>query len=112
MMRPWLKLAVAFGIALSLIAAPCRNCQPKVQTETKDCGHDCCPKPKPQKTESCAWQPAAYDAVETKSDVHIGSPALLPAPAAIELPFTALVRPTVPPVSPAHGPPSIAILRI
>jgi len=111
MTRPWLQLAITFLIALSLVAAPCRNCQPKTQADSKQAGHDCCPKPKPQKSESCTWQPAAYDAVEAKSDITIDAPAILPALAAIELPAAESVQPTVLSLVRPPGPPLLTVLR-
>jgi len=112
MLRPWLQLAITFIVAVSLVAAPCKNCQPKAQTETKDCGHDCCPKPKPQKSESCSWQPAAFDAVESKSDLVIDAPAVLPALAAIELTAAGSIQSNIPSVAPPPGPLSPTVLRI
>jgi hypothetical protein len=112
MMRPWLQLAITFAIALSLVAAPCKNCQPKPQAETKDCGHDCCPKPKPQQTESCGWQPAAYDAVETKSDISIDTPAVLPARVLVELPVSESHALRQPAANPPRISRSITPLRI
>ncbi len=75
MFSAWTKLAVALTLSLALVAAPCKNCQPKdpAQDQAKHCGHDCCPKPKPVK-QSCSWQPADYDAVEKAKDVHAGEP--------------------------------------
>jgi len=112
MMRPWLQLAITFVVAISLVAAPCKNCQPKPQAETKDCGHDCCPKPKPQQSESCGWQPAAFDAVEAKSDLVIDTPAILPAAAAARQPVFSSIRPVLRSALRSHAPPSLAVLRI
>ena len=112
MMRPWLQLAITFVVAISLVAAPCRNCQPKPQTETKDCGHDCCPKPNPRQPESCGWQPAAYDAVEAKSDITLDVPAVLPAPPALEQPLTEPVQPSAVLMVQPHSPPAPSVLRL
>lgn len=83
MLRPWRQLAITFLVGLSLVAAPCKHCQPKVEPQVPASGHDCCPKPKPAPapapTDSCQWQPAAYDAVETKAGVYVDTPAIVPA---------------------------------
>ncbi|MBI4889608.1 MAG: hypothetical protein HY821_03215 [Acidobacteria bacterium] len=71
MLPRWAQLVFSFLLCLTLVGAPCRNCQPKEQA--KHCGHDCCPKPKPVK-QSCSWQPADYDAVEKAKDLHAGEP--------------------------------------
>lgn len=77
MLPAWAKLAAALTLSLALVAAPCKNCQPKPQpAEQKDCGHDCCPKPKPAQ-KSCSWQPADYDAVEKAKDTSAAVPALV-----------------------------------
>ena len=112
MMRPWLQLAITFVVAISLVAAPCKNCQPKPQAETKDCGHDCCPKPKPQPSESCGWQPAAFDAVETKSDITIDAPAVLPVLASVELPVSESHQQHLQAANPHPVSRSITLLRI
>lgn len=62
-----LKLLAALALSVSLIAAPCRNCEPKSGDQAQQCKHDCCPKPKPEKP-ACKWQPADYAAVEAKHD--------------------------------------------
>lgn len=63
-----LKFLAALALSVSLVAAPCRNCQPKPSGEqTQQCKSDCCPKPKPEKP-ACKWQPADYAAVEAKHD--------------------------------------------
>ena len=111
MMRPWLQLAITFFVTISLLAAPCRNCQPKSQTDAGQSGHDCCPKPTPQNSEPCAWQPAAYDAVEAKSDITIDAPAVLPALAAIELPAAESIQPTILSLAQPPGPPLLTVLR-
>ena len=112
MLSAWAKVVVAFGLCLSLVAAPCKNCQPKPQAETKDCGHDCCPKPKPQQTESCGWQPAAFDAVETKSDITLDAPAVLPVLASVELPVSESRQLLLQATNPPPVSRSITLLRI
>lgn len=65
-----LKFLAALALSLSLVAAPCGNCQPKPADEqAQQCNHDCCPKPKPEKT-ACKWQPADYAAVEAKQETQ------------------------------------------
>lgn len=82
MFSAWAKLAVAFTLSLALVAAPCKNCQPKPQQKSQqDCGHDCCPKPKPAE-KTCSWQPADYDAVEGAKDAASSAPALITLPEA------------------------------
>jgi hypothetical protein len=105
MIPVWAKLLVVFTLSLALVAAPCKNCQPKAhQQQQNDCGHDCCPKPKPAQ-KSCSWQPADFDAVENAKDTAAALPALVelpqapvePAPAAAS--FETL-RPAVDPSPP------------
>ncbi|MBI5281237.1 MAG: hypothetical protein HY858_06090 [Candidatus Solibacter usitatus] len=87
----WLKLGAVLLLSLSMVAAPCRNCQPKQET-AKHCGHDCCPKPKPVHgpEKSCSWQPAGDAAVEgkdAKQDLAITPPgAAAGLPASVDLP--------------------------
>jgi len=112
MSRPWLQLAITFLVSLSLVAAPCRNCQPKQQSHSTAPAHDCCPKPKPQKSEPCAWQPAAYDAVESKAVTAIEAPAVPVQLTATELPYSGPVQPLIPSFTPSSSPPSLTVLRI
>lgn len=112
MPRPWLQLAITAVVALSLVAAPCKNCQPKQQTQPASPAHDCCPKPKPQQPESCSWQPAAYDAVEAKAGFTFDAPAIAAAPDVIEL-HLAGPLPAAPQTRPvSHEPPALTPLRI
>ena len=112
MLRPWLQLAVTALVALSLVAAPCKNCQPKQQSQPAAPAHDCCPKPQPQKSESCAWQPAAYDAVEAKADIGIDAPAIMAAPATIELHPAGPLRVNTQALPFSPSPPTLTALRI
>ena len=65
MIRRWAHLLVTFGLAVAMLGAPCRNCAPKEEPKAP-CGHDCCPKPKPEReSKPCSWQPAGFDALET-----------------------------------------------
>ncbi|MBI5086373.1 MAG: hypothetical protein HZB13_17480 [Acidobacteria bacterium] len=98
MASKWLKLGAILLLSLSMVAAPCRNCQPKPET-AKNCGHDCCPKPKPAHNpqKSCSWQPAGDAALETKDAKHDPSFTLaftvsLPAP----VDLTAAYHPILP----------------
>lgn len=69
-MNRWLKLVAAVAMSVALIGAPCKNCEPKAaKSQPQQCGHDCCPKPKPEK-QSCKWQPADYAASEAKLAVQ------------------------------------------
>lgn len=105
MFSSWAKLAVAFTMSLALVAAPCKNCQPKAQqNHQQDCGHDCCPKPKPAQT-TCSWQPADYDAVEGAKDTSAAAPVLMALPEAPVEPAPAFsglesVRPAADPSPP------------
>jgi uncharacterized low-complexity protein len=82
MFSTWAKLALASILSLALVAAPCKHCQPKTQqNRPQDCGHDCCPKPKPAQT-ACSWQPADYDAVENAKATSAAAPALSALPEA------------------------------
>jgi len=48
-----------------MLGAPCRDCFPRADAKAP-CGHDCCPKPKPDNDgKPCSWQPAGFDALET-----------------------------------------------
>lgn len=69
-MNRWLKLVSVLAMSAALIGAPCKNCEPKpAKSQPQQCGHDCCPKPKPEK-QSCKWQPADYAASEAKQAVQ------------------------------------------
>lgn len=68
MLPSWAKLAAAALVCVSLIGAPCKNCQPRDDQPV----HDCCPKPKPT---HCSWQPAAYDAVDKANHHSLDAPA-------------------------------------
>lgn len=105
MFSAWARFAAALTLSLALVAAPCKNCQPKAQDKhQQDCGHDCCPKPTPAQ-KSCSWQPAGYDAFEGAKDAAVPAPALMaltevlvePAPA---ISIVESVPPTVDPSPP------------
>lgn len=110
MLFTWAKIAVAFGLCLTLVAAPCKNCQPKAPAQQqndqhqKDCGHDCCPKPKPAQ-QACSWQPADFDAVEKAKDTSVAVPTMVELPHAAFEPVPAMSglersRPAVDPSPP------------
>jgi hypothetical protein len=75
-MTKWLQVALTLMIAISLAAAPCRNCRPQA-AEQAPAGHDCCPRPAPSKdcgtgkSPSCNWQPA--DKATPESKVEFGA---------------------------------------
>ena len=69
-MHRWLKILAALTMSLALMAAPCKNCDPKpAKAEAQKCQHNCCPKPKPEKA-GCKWAPADYAALEAKQDLQ------------------------------------------
>lgn len=71
-MFPWLKSLAALAVSVAFLAAPCKNCEPQpAESQQRQCQHDCCPKPQPEK-QTCKWQPADYAAVEAK---QFGQPA-------------------------------------
>jgi hypothetical protein len=76
-----LQFVVCLMLSISLLAAPCRNCQPKPEA-VKQASHDCCPKSKlPQApSRTCSWQPADFDSTDAKQQVQTVV-LLLPAPA-------------------------------
>ncbi|HEY3444471.1 MAG TPA: hypothetical protein VGK29_27215 [Paludibaculum sp.] len=112
MLRPWLQLAITSLVALSLVAAPCKNCQPKQQSQPTAPAHDCCPKPQPQKSESCSWQPAAYDAVEAQADIAIDVTAIVAVTATIELHLAGPLPVTIQALPFSPSPPTLTALRI
>lgn len=64
MIRSWPRFLASVGLAIAMLGAPCRNCAPKEEPKAH-CGHDCCPKPKPEReSKPCSWQPAGFDAIE------------------------------------------------
>lgn len=65
-----LQVLAALTVSLALVAAPCKNCDPKpVKADAQKCQHDCCPKPKPEKA-NCKWAPADYAALEAKQELQ------------------------------------------
>ena len=70
MRHNWPQFALIFLISLSLVGAPCRDCQPK--QKRAHCSHSCCPKPQPDK--GCAWQPANVDTLDTHQQIDIEAP--------------------------------------
>jgi hypothetical protein len=84
-----LKFLAALALSVSLVAAPCKNCQPKSSADqAEQCQHDCCPKPKPEKP-ACKWQPADYAAVETKHEIQAAPEFALGSIEAISIPLPA-----------------------
>lgn len=82
------KFALVLLISLSLVGAPCRDCQPR--QDKAHCQHSCCPKPKP--AQLCTWQPSDVDRLDTSQHVVVEAP-----PTAV---LTALVTAPVPAVRP------------
>jgi len=113
----WARFLATLGIAVAMLGAPCRDCAPKEEPKAH-CGHDCCPKPKPNhQSKPCSWMPAGFDAVEkSKESFSPGWDAgvLMPAPAesgALELEHVAAVVPDDRP-PPLPPPSSLIPLRI
>jgi hypothetical protein len=96
-MRRWLQFALSLTVAVSLAAAPCRNCRPPASAPVQ-AGHDCCPRQAPAEDcgagdlSECKWQPSEKAAPEPKVETG-GQPGAI-APAG----FHTLERATV------HGP--------
>lgn len=69
-MLRWLQLLTSFALSVALVAAPCKNCEPKpAKARPQHCQHDCCPKPRPEQP-ACKWQPADYAAIEAKQETQ------------------------------------------
>lgn len=75
-MRRWLQFALTLMIAISLTAAPCRNCRP-LPADAAPAAHDCCRKQTPskdcgtEKSQSCKWQPSDKAAPESKVQMGV-----------------------------------------
>lgn len=82
MRRAWLQVSMLVLLCTALVAAPCKNCQPSPQAESRS-EHDCCPKPRSQPVKTCLWQPADFDAVDSTHKVEIRLPAMPAAPLAV-----------------------------
>ncbi len=68
MIHYWVRFLATIGLAAAMLGAPCRNCAPK-EDPKPHCGHDCCPKPKPDhESKPCSWQPAGFDAIEKSKE--------------------------------------------
>jgi len=59
---------LAAAVAVSLVAAPCKACQPEKAPQS----HDCCHKQSPEQKSPCSWQPSDVDAVDqTKVQIQV-----------------------------------------
>jgi hypothetical protein len=104
-MNRWLKLLGGLAMSVALIAAPCKNCEPKpAKSQPQNCGHDCCPKPKPEQ-QSCKWQPADYAASEAKKTVETAPESAFEAPVLEELARPHGAGAVLPPQRRAEAPP-------